>query len=184
MIIGLSGYAGSGKDEVAKILVSDYGYRRVAFADKVRAVLYDLDPIVMIDAYNRPITVQDLVNDEGWDDAKKNKEVRALLQKVGLSIRNHIGENTWVQQAMKTMLDDPKLNLKYVITDVRFLNEADMIRANGGQIWRIKRPNVQAVNNHISETELDGYKVDQIFSNNGSLDDLKALVNARMKKLT
>ena len=180
MIIGLSGYAGSGKDEVAKILVSDYGYHRIAFADKVRAVLYDLDPIIMIDAYNKYITVQDLVNDEGWDDAKKHKEVRALLQKVGVSIRNHIGESTWVQLAMKTMLNAPQLDLKYVITDVRFLNEADMIRANGGQIWRVKRPNVTAVNNHISETELDGYKVDQILSNNGSLEDLKALIEKRM----
>ena len=39
MIIGLSGYAQSGKDEVAKVLVEDYGYKRVAFADKIKAPL-------------------------------------------------------------------------------------------------------------------------------------------------
>lgn len=177
MIIGLSGYAGSGKDEVAKVLVSDYGFRRVAFADKVRDVLYELDPIIMIDAYNKYITVQDLVNDEGWDDAKKNKEIRALLQKVGVSIRNHIGEETWVNAAFNNVL--PNENI--VVTDVRFLNEAYKIKEMNGHIWRVKRLDVQAVNNHISETELDGYKADQIFSNNGSLEDLKALVERRMR---
>ena len=33
-IIGLSGYARSGKDEAAKVLVEELGFPRVAFADK------------------------------------------------------------------------------------------------------------------------------------------------------
>jgi dephospho-CoA kinase len=46
MIIGLSGYSRSGKDEVAKILVEDYGFTRIAFADKIRELLYEMNPIV------------------------------------------------------------------------------------------------------------------------------------------
>lgn len=177
MIIGLSGYAGSGKDEVAKILMKEYGFRRIAFADKVREVLYEIDPVVMVDVHYKDITVKDLVNDEGWDDAKKNKEVRALLQNLGVAIRNNIGLDAWVDAALKDVSPDENV----VVTDVRFINEASKIKAMGGALWRVKRPNVLAVNNHISETELDGYKVDQIFSNNGSLEDLKALVERRMR---
>jgi hypothetical protein len=179
MIIGLSGYAGSGKDEVAKILIKDYEFKRIAFADKIRKILYELDPVVMIDVNYKDITVRDLVNDEGWDDAKKNKEVRALLQKLGVAIRNNLGLDTWVDAALK----DISPNENVVITDVRFINEASKIKAMGGTIWRIKRPNVEAINAHVSETELDGYKVDQIFANKGSIEDLKTLVISRMQGL-
>ena len=46
MIIGLAGKAGSGKDEVAKILIDLYGYKRIAFADAIRDALYELNPLV------------------------------------------------------------------------------------------------------------------------------------------
>jgi dephospho-CoA kinase len=38
-LIGLSGYAGAGKDEVAKIL-AECEWRRASFADPLRAALY------------------------------------------------------------------------------------------------------------------------------------------------
>ncbi|MFE2102926.1 hypothetical protein ACFW9W_39100, partial [Streptomyces sp. NPDC059468] len=56
--IGLHGFAGSGKDAVAKIL-ADYGYERVAFGDKVREALYVLNPVIIHDDYG-PQRVQDL----------------------------------------------------------------------------------------------------------------------------
>ena len=46
MIIGLTGYAQSGKDTLANILVENYGYTRVAFADKIREFLYEVNPMV------------------------------------------------------------------------------------------------------------------------------------------
>ena len=36
MIIGLTGYKGSGKDTAASHLVEKYGFTRVAFADKLK----------------------------------------------------------------------------------------------------------------------------------------------------
>jgi 50S ribosomal subunit-associated GTPase HflX len=48
MIIGLSGYAQVGKDTVANILVQHHGYKRVAFADKIRECLFALDPIIAV----------------------------------------------------------------------------------------------------------------------------------------
>ena len=43
-VIGLTGYAGSGKDTLANILVEEYGFTRIAFADKTKEFLYDLNP--------------------------------------------------------------------------------------------------------------------------------------------
>ena len=47
-LVGLSGYAQVGKDTVGKILVEKYGFERVSFADKLREVLYALDPTVRV----------------------------------------------------------------------------------------------------------------------------------------
>ena len=49
MIIGLSGYAQVGKDTVAQILVEEYGYSRIGFADIIRNACYRLNPIVTLE---------------------------------------------------------------------------------------------------------------------------------------
>jgi hypothetical protein len=42
---------------------------------------------------------------------------------------------------------------------------------------------VGPVNTHVSEHDMDGYRVDQIFANNGNIGDLEALIKARMTSL-
>ena len=171
--IGLVGYSQSGKDTVADILVKNYGYTRVAFADKIREFLYGLNPMV---ACSPTGYLQDLVNLVGWDVAKQEPQVRRLLQDLGNSARKTIDENVWVTLALGNI----DVNQRVVITDVRFENEAMMIKLMGGQLWRVKRVGVGPVNDHVSESELEGYKVNQIFVNNGTIEDLEALIKTRM----
>ena len=171
--IGLVGYSQSGKDTVANILVKNYGYTRVAFADKIREFLYGLNPMV---ACSPTGYLQDLVNLVGWDAAKQEPQVRRLLQDLGNSARKTIDENVWVTLALGNI----DVNQRVVITDVRFENEAMMIKLMGGQLWRVKRVGVGPVNDHVSESELEGYKVNQIFVNNGTIEDLEALIKTRM----
>jgi len=172
--IGLIGYSQSGKDTIASILVEKYGYTRVAFADKIREFLYDLNPMV---ACSPTGYLQDLINLVGWDDAKQEPQVRKLLQNLGNAARKTIDENVWVTLALGNI----DTNQRVVITDVRFENEAMMIKLMGGQLWRVKRIGVGPVNDHVSESELEGYKVNQIFVNNGTLKDLELLVTTRMR---
>ena len=173
-VIGLTGYAQSGKDTLASILVEKYGYSRVAFADKIRDFLYGINPMV---ACSPTGYLRDLVNLVGWDKAKQEPQVRRLLQDLGISARELIDENIWVTTALKHVGKDERV----VVTDVRFENEAMMIKLMGGQLWRVRRPGVEAVNSHVSETQLDGYKVDQIFVNSGSIQDLELLIRTRMQ---
>ena len=173
-VIGLTGYAQSGKDTLASILVEKYGYSRVAFADKIRDFLYGINPLV---ACSPTGYLRDLVNLVGWDKAKQEPQVRRLLQDLGISARELIDENIWVTTALRHVGKDERV----VVTDVRFENEAMMIKLMGGQLWRVRRPGVEAVNSHVSETQLDGYKVDQIFVNSGSIQDLELLVRTRMQ---
>jgi hypothetical protein len=172
MIIGLVGYAQSGKDSVAKVLVERYGYTRLAFADNIRGMLHDMNPLV-----KDQLRVKDVIAEYGWEQSKQLfPEVRDLLQRLGVSARTHLDELIWVAAVMGQIQDGKN----YVITDVRFENEATVVKSLGGDLWRVKRPGIEAVNSHVSESQLDGYKVDKILSNGGTLEELELLVHTRM----
>jgi hypothetical protein len=78
MIIGLSGYAQSGKDTTAELLCLNYKYKRQSFADPMRHALMIINP--KLDSITR---LSEYVDDYGWDMAKQNPEVRRLLQVFG-----------------------------------------------------------------------------------------------------
>lgn len=159
-LIGLSGFARVGKDEVANILVNDHGFTRIAFADKLRDVLYALNPIVGESDLSgqgytdiRTLCVQDVIDEYGWNGYKESKykdEIRRLLQRLGTEAgRETLWDSIWVDATLKNL--DP--SKKYVVSDARFLNEFQAIKDRGGEIWRIERPGVGALNDHASETE-------------------------------
>lgn len=164
MIIGLSGYAQSGKDTVAQILVDNYGFKRVSFADPIRKLLYETNPMLK-EGYK----IQGLVDVYGWDKVKvEHPEARRLLQDLGIGARKVFGDDVWIYQVLKDVHPSDKL----VISDVRFINEAECISARGGELWRVTRPGVTAVNAHVSETQMDDYPVDHFVKNDGDVKDL------------
>ena len=171
MIIGLSGYAQSGKDTVAGFL-KNFGYTRVAFADPMRTALYSLNPLVSGD-----LRLAELVDQIGWDGAKTAyPEIRRLLQVFGTEVgRNQWGSNFWVDLAM-TQMD--WLEKDYVVTDVRFPNEYEAIKATGGKVWRVDRTAVGPVNEHVSDNALEGFEFDRVVKNYGTLRDLQFQVEA------
>jgi len=180
MLIGLSGFAQSGKDTVAKYLIEEHGYTRLAFADVLRRALYTLNPIILVSNEGAILRLKEHVDEVGWEEAKKIEEVRKLLQVFGTEVgRALLGENVWVNLALKEMKEDRD----YVFTDVRFLNEANLLRDRGGSIWRIERPSVEAVNQHLSERALEGYNFDFKIINDSTLDDLAEKVEIILDKL-
>jgi len=170
VIIGLSGYAQAGKDTVAKYLIEEHGFERIAFADTIRDILWEMNPLLGDDLH-----LQTVIDDYGWDVAKtKFPEVRRLLQEIGVSARKYLDENIWIAAALRKI--DSEGN--YVITDVRFANEAVMVRQLGGRVWRVERPGVYAVNNHVSENDLVGWKFDAYLLNFGTIEELNESVKA------
>lgn len=187
MLVGLSGFARTGKDSAASYLVRERRYERRAFADEVRAFLYDINPFVVISQelgdevvhYHEPL--RDLVDKRGWDDAKAEPNVRALLQRVGETMRQRVGENVWRDMALSSV----RSYGNYVLTDCRFPNEADSIRGLGGHVIRIERPGYGPINNHISETALTDYGYfSAVVDNDGTLDELGDKILRVVKELT
>jgi hypothetical protein len=166
--VGLHGYPSAGKDTVAKIL-TDYGYTPIAFADKLREALYVLNPYILTD-----LRLQEIVDDIGWDQAKrKYEEVRRMLQVLGTEVgREMIGQDVWVKAAFKDLDDDKK----YVFTDLRFENEHHAIDSRLGLLIKIDRPGIGAVNDHKSEKPLPDKWFDVRLINDGNLNDLHTKV--------
>lgn len=163
-IIGLTGYAQSGKDTVAKTLIEEYGYTRIGFADSIREFLLRVNPIL-----HDGRRVGEWVKEYGWEITKAQTEARRLLQETGMVAREMFGENFWVAIALSNI--NP--NDKVVVTDVRFTNEAHMIKMLGGKVWRIVRPGVGPINSHVSESDMDSYEADNVIMNDGTLENLR-----------
>lgn len=179
-IIGLSGYARSGKDTTADYLVEKYGYTKMSFAAPMKEALYKLNPDVR-DISELVWTVQQVVDLSGWEGAKEiTPDVRGLLQRFGTEVgREMFGENFWVDLAMSQIPDGSKI----VVSDVRFPNEADAIKKLGGKVLRVERDGVEAVNAHISETALDGYDFDVRIPNNKDITALHFLIETLINGL-
>ena len=153
-VIGLSGFAGAGKDEVGRVLVEDFGFTRVAFAD----------------------TLKEVATAIGWD-GQKDEVGRKLLQDLGVAVRDHLHADAWVQ-AVEDKIE--ALQTPVVITDVRFPNEVMMVKRRKGVVVRDTRPGVGAVNAHISEHAVTDSDADSILANDGTLDELPVKVKSWM----
>lgn len=185
MIVGVSGYARSGKDTVAKILVQDHGFQQTAFADPLRDCLLALNPLIQYKLdYLR---LREGVEWYGWERLKEvSPDVRPLLQRMGTDVgRNILGPDTWIDVTLNKMQQPGRPENRgqsWVISDCRFLNEATAIDNAGGVVIRVHRPGFGPANDHISEVALDDYAFDQHIINNGTEADLRVSVSHFCKK--
>ena len=104
--------------------------------------------------------------------------VRDLLQKLGTeALRDNLHPDVWVN----ALFSDPGFAAeKWLVTDVRFVNEAEAIKERGGILMRVKRD--LETGSHASETQLDKYKFDVVIKNNGNLEELVESVRKFCKK--
>jgi hypothetical protein len=178
-IIGLSGWARTGKDTVAAHLVENYGFKRMAFADPMREALLRLDPMVDASA-GFSVRVSDVIEEYGWDGYKESPyglEIRTLLQLIGTEVgREMLGADIWVNYALKSINDGDKV----VFADVRFQNEAEAIKSAGGKVIRIEREGVGPANDHVSEHDLNQYDFDATIYNDLEIEHLHANIDLLM----
>ena len=229
MIIGLSGYIGSGKDTVATIMqciqagnaddvviegvLSNYatnqwwleersGWEIKKFAGKLKQIASILTGIP-VEKFEDQEFKKTFLSRE-WDTIVpkpgrredgifgtgekmiKQTTVRELLQKLGTeAMRDGLHTNTWVN----ALFADYKLQVgqydgiairdsypNWLITDVRFPNEAQAIKDRGGIVIRVNRPSKftgdLSVALHPSETSLDNWEFDVNLENDSNIWDL------------
>jgi len=203
MLIGVTGLAQHGKDTVGRYLVENYGFQRFAFADTLKSMALALDPWVVYmgtdaitEVVPEPLRLSWLVDAIGWEQAKRNTEVRRFLQVLGTEgVRDHLGENTWVQAVQDQLVQADVLEdaVGYgiysgskhgVITDTRFPNEAEFVR-QFGTLVRVFRPNFDngLDQSHPSERSVMSLQADFTLVNDGTVQDLYAQVDDYMAQM-
>ncbi len=183
MIISISGKARSGKNTFANMLAKELGkdayppYVMMAFANELKLrcqAAFDLtweqlwgeDKEIYDQRYPKvrsalPFCAGNRDDGKGLEvlEERQHWTAREIMQDYGTFYRT-IDDQFWVKNLFKVIEDKEYTNV--IITDVRYINEADYILDNVGYVIRIDRESKGKgdVHNmqHPSEVELDDYK--------------------------
>ncbi|MFG2183063.1 hypothetical protein ACGFLS_30690 [Streptomyces abikoensis] len=176
--LALIGRKRTGKDAVAARLTARYFYTRVAFADPLKDMALQLDPVITYEPAGYgplPVRLSDVVRRLGWERAKDAfPEVRRTLQHLGEGVRQH-SPDYWLDVALSKVDVADTWRLPVVVTDCRYPNEAVALKSRGFTLVRIIRPDTADPSpQHESETALDTFPADVTIANLGTLADLNA----------
>ena len=171
-LIRLTGEAGSGKDTVGQILSNDHGYIRESFKENIiypLANIFDISPSIFCDRELKEKPSASLFG----------QSPREVMQSFGTDWgRNMIHPDIWVNHTKRNILELLDKNFKVVVTDVRYNNEAEMIRDLGGEIWKIDRPDnpFKIDTSHCSENGIADDHIDLTINNHSDIDKLKRMI--------
>jgi hypothetical protein len=102
--------------------------------------------------------------------------MRRVLQTLGTEWgRQTLGQRVWVDAWRNSLR---QIHAPVVADDVRFENEARIIRDLGGQIWGVVRPGAAGAGTHASESGLPAHLVDQWLLNDTDVTGLLAQADA------
>lgn len=171
-LIGITGRAGSGKDTLAQALCGKFGYRQYSFAEPIYNMLKTL-PYAEHWNGNMARDEKEKVN------AFYGKSTRQMLQTLGTEWgRLHVHPNIWVNILQDKLERKHAItgHSKYVINDLRFPNEAELVRDLGGicvRVVRNKESDVPAT--HQSEFGISNELLDTTINNFTTIEAFTAL---------
>lgn len=167
LLIGLAGRARTGKTTAAKHLANTHGLVTYAFADPLREGLmhiFNLSPCDFDDE-RKELTIDWL-----------GRSPRELMQSMGTDWGRHqVHPELWLLLAEQNLelLGQTYDNARgFVISDLRFENEADFVRKRGGIVIHLLRPDAIEVSPHVSETGIGIQDNDMVLHNDGAIEDL------------
>jgi len=177
-MIGLVGRARAGKDTVADFLVDEFGFHKIAFADKLKDAFSAYHKIprewcdgVGVDREEQAAFYSLDLEGNGLSPVT----IREGLQRFGTELaRDNFGKEFWIEQLFRGLPEDKKL----VVPDVRFFNEAEAIRAFGRDslvlgVDRFYENNVKEHSSEFLATRMFSPGVcDYVFNNDGTKNEL------------
>ena len=164
-LLGIHGKARTGKDTIANYLVQNQGFIRNGLADPVKRAAQQ---IFM------------LTDEQTWNDEFKEVVIpywgmspREMFQKVGTEGgRMVFGNDVWIKRWTYHYTTYKDVT-NYVVSDIRFQNEADYIRSLGGIVIHVTREGARSLlvgdtHKHASEVTLPVHSNDFVIVNDGS----------------
>jgi hypothetical protein len=205
-LIALTGHAGVGKDTVADLLVAHARFRKLAFADALRGEVSNAFDISLTDLstpYLKTVPTVALrmrraphdflaavilslsavapdhrtpLSDEWLDEPRSPRQI---LQWWGTEYRREQSPRYWTKQLIKRLADYRREGeTRFVVTDVRFDNEAHALRMAGALLWQVIRPGHDgaAEGRHVSATNGSRFNPEVVITNAGDVRHLQVEV--------
>ena len=180
-LVGLMGQSGHGKDTIGEYLHATYSFETYAFAKPLKDAIRSIFHVPISQLYD-PVFKENV--DPFW-----GVSMRQLMQFIGTELFREqmdrlipdLGKDIWLKSFLKWRETQRSLDGSYpriVVTDIRFQNEAELIKSLGGIIWRVERAELvptmpESSSSHVSETELTKIDLDDWeIKNDGTIDDL------------
>lgn len=197
-LIAISGWKGAGKDTAGLHLMAEYKYRPISFAYELKnmvAEAYNVHRFWMDDRtkkdmplMNMPVIPTDpfsqAVHEMLKDELSSGYWTPRALCILEGSIKRSVHANYWVKKVVENVMSDPFNN--YVITDMRYANEADTLKIMIPSIKtiRIERAGHIITTQDPSERNLDSYKFDKVIHNDGTIPELFEKIDMFIKEIT
>lgn len=212
LILALSAWKGSGKDTIAKFLVENHNFIRIAFADVLKDMVseqYGIDRDSLDDPLKKesPILTMPVESKDNFSEMIQKFMIREFRDKNGDiakglelmpelywtpralailegSVKRSAQSSYWVQRA----LSRAKYGGRYVITDMRYRSELQQIKQHAQKTdqkvlsIRVERYD-SSPSTDPSERDLDNTEFDRYITNRSNLSDLQLLLNDLVKNL-
>ena len=144
-IIGIAGYARTGKDTFGSILIKELNEiglsaKKLSLAFELKS---DLDNFLQqkfgISAFT--------------EDTKEKSFIRPLLICYGTDLMRKKDPEYWIKKLQKTVDLNINSGIISVVCDIRFLNEAVWLRKSGGVLAHLKRPGIYPADKNENEND-------------------------------
>jgi hypothetical protein len=157
MLVGFTGYKGSGKDTAARGLIR-HGFHRIAFADKIKDLSKSLFNLTFEEMHHRELKEKVL-------DRWPYKSPREIMQTLGESMKN-VAPDVWSKIIEDQYVKLAKQHQSVVIADIRFPHEFELVKSLGGTVYRVDRIGHRNDDVHVSEQYINTFDVDYVLANN------------------
>lgn len=157
-ILGLCGKAGSGKTTIRQALCRLYDVESLPMASTLKEFVLAVYPALTDKHVYGPLkdTILPVYGKSG----------RQLLQEIGTDLMRAYDPDIWLRPIVQRIEAWP--NRSFIIDDVRFENEAAMIRKMGGHIIHVRRVSQGFVDPHVSEAGVQVGSNDSVIFNGES----------------
>lgn len=195
-LIGLTGYSGSGKDSVARLLAERFRVARLAFADELKrevAAAWNVDVSLFHDAGLKEVRLHQLAlvrcthvefAARHWHLAQLDAlKPRTVMQAWGdwVTSRDPLHYVRAVDAQLREVAGtEPQA---VIVTDVRLHREYEWLRTNGGVLWRVLRPGQRQPSGHSTEWQQRHWHVDAEIVNDGSTEQLAKVASDLLLEL-